>query len=296
MLMKLIFLSGECERASGFSLCASRLFAVLGLSLAVVAGGAGWLGYFYGSGHAEADRIASTNDKVLDALAEERRLVADAKADQRAHLDALAIKLAELRAHVIRLNALGGRLVETGELDPEEFDFDTPPPLGGIEEVTDQHLSEEEIVAGIGRVSALLDDREDKLVELEERLLKRELMAAATPSGRPVKKGWMSSVYGRRTDPFTGKKSFHRGVDFAGKPGTEVIAVAAGVVTRSERESGYGNVVEIRHTRGYSTLYAHNKENKVEVGDMVEKGQIIALLGSTGRSWSACPLRGPSQR
>lgn len=283
--MKLIFLSDNCDRASGVSLGTPGLIAVLGIGLAALVGGAGWLGYTYGYGHAEVAHINSANEEVMAMIAEERRLAADAKADQRAHTDALAIKLAELQAQMIRLNALGGRLVETGKLDPEEFDFETSPPMGGLEErVTDQHLSETEIISGIDLVTALMDDREGKLVQLEERLLARDLMAAVTPSGRPVKKGWMSSAYGRRTDPFSGKKSFHRGIDFAGKPGTEVVAVAAGVVVRSERESGYGNVVEIKHTRGYSTLYAHNKENKVEVGDVVEKGETIALLGNTGRS------------
>ena len=94
----------------------------------------------------------------------------------------------------------------------------------------------------------------------------------------------MSSGFGKRTDPFKGKKSYHRGVDFAGKRGADVVAVASGVVTRAKKVSGYGNVVEIRHADGYSTLYAHNKKNLVKDGDVVSKGQTIALLGSTGRS------------
>jgi murein DD-endopeptidase MepM/ murein hydrolase activator NlpD len=122
------------------------------------------------------------------------------------------------------------------------------------------------------------------LSALELVLMNRGLMAEVTPSGRPVNKGWMSSGYGKRTDPFKGKKSHHRGVDFAGKPGTEVVAVAAGVVIRSKKVPDFGNVVEIRHADGYSTLYAHNQKNLVKKGDVVSKGETIALLGSTGRS------------
>jgi murein DD-endopeptidase MepM/ murein hydrolase activator NlpD len=134
------------------------------------------------------------------------------------------------------------------------------------------------------RIANLLADREDKLTALELVLMNRGLMAEVTPSGRPVKKGWMSSGFGKRTDPFKGKKTYHRGVDFAGKRGSDVVAVASGVVVRSKKAAGYGNFVEIRHADGYSTLYAHNKENLVKSGDMVNKGQTIALLGSTGRS------------
>ena len=134
------------------------------------------------------------------------------------------------------------------------------------------------------RIASLLTDREDKLAALEQVLMNRKLMAEVVPSGRPVKKGWMSSGFGKRTDPFKGKKSYHRGVDFAGKRGSDVVAVASGVVVRAEKASGYGNFVEIRHADGYSTLYGHNKENLVKAGDMVSKGETIALLGSTGRS------------
>jgi murein DD-endopeptidase MepM/ murein hydrolase activator NlpD len=129
-----------------------------------------------------------------------------------------------------------------------------------------------------------LDDREIKLGMLEQQLLGSELIEESRPSGRPVKKGWISSFYGKRTDPFSGKKSYHRGMDFAGKKGAEVYAVAAGVVERSKKVAGFGNVVEIRHPDGYTTLYGHNDENLVKEGDVVSKGQLIALLGNTGRS------------
>jgi murein DD-endopeptidase MepM/ murein hydrolase activator NlpD len=94
----------------------------------------------------------------------------------------------------------------------------------------------------------------------------------------------MSSRYGRRTDPFSGKIAWHNGVDFAGKLGSDIIAVASGVVVESGERSGYGDTVMINHSSGFKTRYAHNMKNLVKVGDVVKKGQVIALMGSTGRS------------
>lgn len=112
----------------------------------------------------------------------------------------------------------------------------------------------------------------------------RNLEQTVLPAGRPLKNGWISSYYGMRTDPFTGRRAMHHGTDFAGKEGSEILSVAAGVVTYSGERYGYGHMVEISHGNGYITRYGHNRENLVKAGDVVEKGQAIALLGSTGRS------------
>jgi len=283
--MKMMFLSDFCRRVGDIDLCISR-FAVMGGAAAIgLAALAGWGGYILGERQGQTWMTGVTSVEVHTLLDAERRSIADAKAEQRAHLDALALKIAELQAHLVRLDALGDRLVEVGKLDAEEFDFTAAPPMGGLEDtLSGDHQSPADISEEMQRISGLLADREDKLRALEHLLMNRELMAEVLPSGRPVKKGWMSSGYGKRTDPFNGKKSAHRGVDFAGKPGAEVIAVASGVVVRSEKASGFGNVVEIRHADGYSTLYGHNKENLVVAGQVVNKGDTIALLGSTGRS------------
>ena len=201
-----------------------------------------------------------------------------------AELDALALRIGSMRAHVLRLNALGERLVSVGKLDAQEFDFSTEPAQGGAEQVDAETMGMLELGKELSRLSALFADREHKLMLLEELLSRREVREQIIPSGRPVKQGFISSTFGRRTDPFTGKKKYHKGIDFAGKRGSEVLAVAAGVVTHSGRMSGYGNVVEIRHADGYITRYAHNQENLVKVGDRIEKGEPIAMLGSTGRS------------
>ena len=115
-------------------------------------------------------------------------------------------------------------------------------------------------------------------------LASRELGIRTMPGGLPLIGGWISSHFGRRTDPFTGHAAFHAGVDFAGAPGSRVISVGPGVVTYSGYKSGYGNVVEIRHATGYMTRYGHNSRNLVRVGQSVQKGDAVAVIGSTGRS------------
>ena len=104
----------------------------------------------------------------------------------------------------------------------------------------------------------------------------RDLRERLMPSGRPIDKGWLSSKYGKRADPFSGKQEYHKGVDFAGKEGADVLAVGDGVVTWSGRRSGYGNLVEINHGNGYVTRYGHNAEIMVKTGDSVERGQTIS--------------------
>jgi murein DD-endopeptidase MepM/ murein hydrolase activator NlpD len=283
--MNVLFLSNLCSRTGSLDICLPRALFLVGLLASGLLALAVWGGFHLGERHAGQTVVDHEVAALRDMLVEERRSLAAIGAEQRAHLDALALRVAELRARLIRLDALGDRLVEVGKLDKGEFDFTAEPPVGGVElTLAGEDASVADLGTDMERINALLEDRETKLLTLERMLMARELMAEVTPSGRPVKKGWLSSGFGKRTDPFTGKKSYHRGIDFAGKPGSDIIAVAAGVVTRSEYQSGYGNLVEIRHADGYSTVYAHNKENLVGVGDVVGKGETIALLGNTGRS------------
>ena len=103
-------------------------------------------------------------------------------------------------------------------------------------------------------------------------------------SGRPITKGWLSSYYGVRKDPFSGKPAVHKGLDFAGKEDGEIIATGSGVVTWADDRYGYGQLIEINHGKGLKTRYGHNKKLLVKVGEVVSKGQVIARMGSTGRS------------
>ncbi len=243
-------------------------------------------GYLYGHQAAQPE-LASVSARTRAVEAQRAEQLATARRENDHHLNALALRLGELQAHVIRLDALGERLATMAELNPEEFDFSNPPARGGpTHETSASHAATAEVDIE-GALDELLDrlgDREHKLTLLEEFMLNRSLATRVEPSGRPVREGWLSSGYGRRTDPFTGKGDMHEGVDFAGRPGSDIIAIAAGIVTWSGTRNGFGHTVEIDHGNGYMTRYAHNKKNLVAAGDMVEKGQTIALMGSSGRA------------
>src|SRR5690606_34837156 len=125
---------------------------------------------------------------------------------------------------------------------------------------------------------------ENRLAVMESLLIDKKVSRTMFPDAWPVKTGWMSSLFGYRSDPFTGRKAFHSGVDIAGRRGSSIQAAAAGVVIHAGRESGYGESVVVQHANGYSTRYAHASEVLVEPGQKVEKGEPIALVGSSGRS------------
>ena len=235
---------------------------------------------------------------LLGDLAERRafaRALVQQKVDLQAargqihgQVDALVARVGTLNAQLMRLDALGRRLTDLAGLDRGEFDFDQPPPAGGPDpdapEIDAGAAQVPELVAVLDTLEAQIVDRERQLSALEVLMASRELGSRMLPGGLPLIGGWISSQFGRRTDPFTGHAAFHSGVDFAGAPGSRVISVAPGVVTFSGYKSGYGNVVEITHPTGYMTRYGHNSRNLARVGQTVQKGDPIAVIGSTGRS------------
>jgi murein DD-endopeptidase MepM/ murein hydrolase activator NlpD len=211
--------------------------------------------------------------------------ILDAKRDLQERLDALAGRVGQMNAHVIRLDALGRRLTEMANLDKGEFNFESPPAVGGPEGLVEGAIVvSPELTSMLDDLSLQIKDRERQLSVLESMISTRNLSRQIVPAGRPVTQGWISSYFGHRTDPFNGRKAFHRGLDFAGPAGSKVVSVASGVVTYSKDRFGYGKTVEINHGNGYVTRYAHNQRVLVSVGDTIQKGQPIALIGSTGRS------------
>lgn len=198
-------------------------------------------------------------------------------------LDALTSSIGDIQAELIRLNALGERLAQMSGLDPEEFDFQNPPPQGGPDDgspVRDYTIRE--IASELGSVVSLLKDRKRKLEILEEAIMEKDLTAQSVPSGWPVRSGYITSHYGMRVHPTKRRRIFHEGVDFAAPRGTPVVAVADGLVVFSGKRSGYGRMVDIRHVDGLVTRYAHNQANLVQEGQRVRQGQKIATVGSSG--------------
>lgn len=191
-----------------------------------------------------------------------------------------------VQARVSRLEALGGRLVDMADFE-SEFDFYSDPALGGPEDLSDEHankLSNVNILQNFSELDSRIKIRQRELTAIESLLTQDQLRKEQYVAGKPVKKGWLSSHFGKRIDPFHGRVRWHKGVDYAGDMGSEVLAVASGVVVWSGDRYGFGEMVEIDHGNGYVTRYAHNSKNFVQTGDVVSKGQTIAAMGSSGRS------------
>jgi murein DD-endopeptidase MepM/ murein hydrolase activator NlpD len=222
-----------------------------------------------------------------EVLDEQRDAIETTRDDAEHTLEASALRIAQLQARIVRLDALGERLTEVGRLDEGEFDFSQPPAMGGPENPVGQAgYQPPAYIDLLDRLAHDIEDREQQLGVLETLLAKRKMDRDVFIAGRPVKKGWMSSRFGHRSDPVSGNRAWHNGVDFAGKNGADVISVAAGVVVYADTRNGYGKMVEINHGGGYSTRYGHHKDLKVKSGDIVRKGEVIGLMGSSGRSRS----------
>jgi hypothetical protein len=253
--------------------------------VALVGAGAGGAGFWYGQVQAGIHGQPMQTAAMIGTMFErERAGLEEIKQESLSHLEAVSGKLGQMQAEVLRLNALGERLVTMAGLSEDEFDFHNPPAMGGPEPSESLDTAAADLVEEMDRLFAEIDDRDRKLALLEELIMEQDLQAESVPTGRPVRSGFVTSHFGYRKDPISGRRSLHRGVDFAGKRGSDILAVADGLVTLSENRSGYGRTVEIRHANGLVTRYAHNQKLLVKVGDLVEKGQVIAKLGSSGRA------------
>jgi murein DD-endopeptidase MepM/ murein hydrolase activator NlpD len=245
-----------------------------------------WLGYNEGVSNIEFPEHQLVTS-LKNTFAGERRALKDLRNDAQNQIDAISVRMGEVESRLLRLDALGERMVEMGGLDKDAFDFDELPALGGPgpgEEAITDISALPDLVRHLQLLEESIDSREQQLTLVEDLILNTSLQDAIHPAGRPIKKGWISSYFGMRNDPFTGKRNMHRGMDFAGKEGSEVVAVAAGVITWAGERYGYGKLVEINHGKGYITRYGHNKTLEVEVGDRVRQGQTISRMGSSGRS------------
>ena len=271
---------GTVRRISGRVVVCALL--VVGL---VVPGTALVVGYNIGVSDVDAQKKTLTSDLKTE-IGVQREELEVARQVAQENINALTKRVAELQSRVVRLDALGERLTDMASLDKGEFNFESAPALGGP---NDSSLLIAESVAGdllasFDNLSRDLDDREQKLGVLESLLMTRNLQSQVHPDGFPVEKGWLSSYFGARSDPFTGRRAHHDGIDIAGKLGSNILAIASGVVTQSGDHPGYGNLVEVSHGNGYVTRYGHNQKNLVQIGDTVKKGQVLALMGTSGRS------------
>ncbi|MDD5241284.1 MAG: M23 family metallopeptidase [Sulfuricella sp.] len=203
----------------------------------------------------------------------------------RENLNAMAVKLGQMQAHVLRLDSLGERLAKLSGIGNQEFGFGKEPGQGGAESSLPSHdLSMREFSQQLNHLMKDLDSRSDQLGVMEAMLVQKQAKKVAMPSSRPVSVGWHSSNFGYRLDPFTGKRAAHEGVDFMAEIGTPIYAAGGGVVVYADNYAGYGNMIEIDHGNGLTSRYAHTSKILTKAGDVVMKGQKIGLVGTTGRS------------
>ncbi len=248
--------------------------AVVGYKLALPAGTGG-----------ELSQISGETVSYWKALLKDQQhQIDDLKQESVEQVDALTLRMGSIQASLLRLDALGQRLTEVAKLGKGEFNFESRPAVGGPESIDGaESYSLPDLQASLVQIERQIEDREQQLDVLDELFVSKKIQKDLFIAGRPIKKGWMSSRYGYRSDPFSGKRAWHGGVDFAGKEGSDIVAVASGVVTWSSSRYGYGNLVQVNHG-GVTTRYGHCKEILVKVGEVVKKGQVLARMGSTGRS------------
>jgi murein DD-endopeptidase MepM/ murein hydrolase activator NlpD len=279
--MNVIFFSHRNGRARQFNLShplTLSILSVLGLGLLATIFIAGLtLGQ-----HSMARMAVLSPTSTLRA---ERQQIATLRNQVQERVDALAMRLGTINANLIRLNALGKQLTQMANINSREFDFDHDPPQGGSDsDGVGRGVQAADVTSMIDDLSRQIDARSAQFSSLENVIIGRQLSSQVKPSGRPVREGYISSYFGERMDPFNGEEAMHKGIDFATDAGADVLAVAEGVVTWSGPREGYGNLIEINHGNGLITRYAHNAHTLVAVGDTVQRGQAVAVVGSTGRS------------
>ena len=283
--MNIIIVGRRHGESKSIRLSTAAKHMVLGLlfALPMAMGAAGyWLAERFTGEVALDPNAARAWERDLD---QQRQEIQDLRDQSDREMAALTVRLAELQGRVLRLDAVGERLVDVAGIATDEFDFGSAPAVGGpVSLLSESSYHVPDFSDALRELSDRIDSREQQLAVLDDLIAANKLSEDTFVAGTPISKGWMSSRFGYRADPFTGRSTWHAGVDFAGKEGSDIISVAAGVVTYAGDRYGYGQLVEVNHGNGYKTRYAHCKEIKVSVGDVVRKGDLIAAMGSTGRS------------
>ena len=232
---------------------------------------------------------ASINHPLLQAimLADQRQEAQKSQEAVEGHLSAMAMKLGELQAQMLRLDSLGERLARLAGLKPQELPAEetgSTPGRGGPASTLHRDFTVDEFTSMLGQLSRQVDERSDQLGVLEALVVTDSVKKKFLPTLRPIEDGWFSSNFGWRIDPFNGQKTFHEGIDFPAEVGTPIEAAASGKVIYADVHPAYGKMVEIDHGNGLVSRYAHCSLLLVKEGDLVMRGQRVAEVGSTGRS------------
>jgi murein DD-endopeptidase MepM/ murein hydrolase activator NlpD len=280
--MHIILVSNRLATAKSISLSARHLIlgaALLVATLVVLSSSM----FYVVFRHAAEIKLPLLQTLLLSAQEQQTR---NAKEFMRENLNAMAVKLGQMQAQLMRLDALGERLSALAGVKPQEFRMSEPPGRGGALStgIPVQDLSMNELTGQVDALSKHMENRYDYMGILENRLFDAKVKKKLMPTVKPVDVDWNASSFGWRIDPITGQNAMHEGVDFLVDTGTPVHAAADGLVVAAESHPQYGNVVDIDHGNDFTTRYAHNSKLLVKAGTLVQRGAIIAESGSTGRS------------
>ncbi len=302
--MKIVVLtkrgSAKTLRLSPWALCVS-----IGLAVAAVVAVTVQLHERYAQQRQFAKALADWRSGIEDQQA----AVASLQQRHMAENEAISKQLANMQGRLWRMEALGQWVTDATGLDAEAFDFTAPPAQGGplqqapsgcaggrpaqpvpdaasppLAQCEEATLPRIDLHARIEELAGHIHQREGDFELFEALLRTAQDPAEQNNNVRPVSQGWVSSPYGRRIDPISGRMAWHTGVDFAGRKGSEVVAVDRGIVVFAGRRAGYGNLVELAHLNGHVTRYGHQASIAVRRGDIVRQGQAIGSIGNTGRS------------
>ncbi len=203
----------------------------------------------------------------------------------RENLNAMAVRLGQMQAQLLRLDTLGERLAKIAGFKPQDLMFDQAPGRGGaVSTLPSQDIPLGDFTRQLDILTKQVDDRDDKLGVLESLFTLDSAKKKLVPTMLPIEGGWYSSNYGWRIDPFNGQRAFHEGIDFLADQGTPIMAAAGGIIVYSDFHPQYGNMIEIDHGNGLITRYAHASKRLAKVGDVVMRGAKIAEVGKTGRA------------
>ncbi len=280
--MHIILVSDRLARARSMTLTPAHLvfgslcmvFLVISLAGAVI---------YYSLRHASLVKLPMLESLVLSAQEHEARKSEDFL---RENLDAMAVKLGQMQAQLVRLDALGERLSSLAGLKPHEFRFSESPGRGGAVSTSfpPQNLSMTELGRQLDALDRHMENRTDYLGIVESTLFDARIKKKLMPTIPPVEGTWNASSFGWRIDPISGQRAMHEGVDFIADVGTPIFAAAGGLVVAAETHPQYGKMVEIDHGNEFITRYAHASKVFVKAGDVVRRGRKIAEVGSSGRS------------
>jgi len=280
-MMNIILVSGKLTRARTLTLTVPHL--VLGTAATLLA----LLVLAFGLQYFMLRYAASLNSPLLNTLVLSAQQEQNEKTQSylRDNLNAMATKLGQMQAQLLRLDTLGERLAKTAGFKPQEFMFDQVPGQGGaVSTLPTYDLSLGDLSRQVDLLTRQMDDRTEKLGILDSLMIVDSAKKKLLPSVLPVEGGWYSSNFGWRIDPFNGVRAFHEGMDFMAEVGTLARAAAGGVVIYSEFHPQYGNMIEIDHGNGLVTRYAHLMKRLAKIGDVVMSGGKIGTVGNTGRS------------